>query len=236
MKLLRFMSHAEFAKYRAGELLENETKHQAYTDAVGFCFLDADDYDAQYAWEFLSGIASSDIAAIFEVENVDALKKGSGTFADPQGSFFQGMTVIEYSTPRYHNKEGGMKLLKYCDDFADRHDDDYKNIFDWKEPGAPIKRKIPVIDKTIPPRPPKPNTPEQRLLDAIEAYAKERLGVELPEDFFDDYSLNGAPSLSIERNFDGEVLSIEGLTFSKGMRARHMNCRSEFAPAFGRGL
>ena len=40
MKIFRFMSRAEFEKYKNNEVLKNDTKHIGKTNSVGFCFLD----------------------------------------------------------------------------------------------------------------------------------------------------------------------------------------------------
>lgn len=143
MKLIRFMSIAEFEKFRAGELLENTTdfhaEHHQRTDAVGFCFLDYDEHDEQAALHFLSGIVNQEICAVFEVDDIVAkkgLKKGEGTFAAPMNSavdFFASMQVTEYSTKRYSNQN--MELLKYADNFEDNYSEEtFDRIFEWKTP------------------------------------------------------------------------------------------------------
>lgn len=214
MKVLRFMSLAEFEKYRAGEILTNETKHQAYTDAQGFCFLNADDYEPQYAYEFLSGIVSSEICAIFECK--DVFNHGSGRYADPYGSFWQSMSVDELCTTEYSHKQ--LKLLQYCDDFADKYDgESFKRKFDFKTADAPVRRRINVVDKNPPAAPSryrsnKLDPEEQKLLDAIKAYLMAK-NTGIPTDMFDGFTLGDAPTLSYERDFSRDTLRIEGLTF-----------------------
>ncbi len=229
MKLMRFMSIAELEKFRAGELLENTTdfhaEHKQRTDAVGFCFLDYDQYDEQEALHFLSGIVNQEICAVFEVDDIVAkkgLKKGEGTFAAPMSSiteFFSSMQVTEYSTKRYSNQN--MELLKFADNFEDNYDEEtFDRIFEWKTPEEPVKRKIAVVDKSRKPRPVKENTPEQHLLDALEEFVRIKLNADMPEDFFDGFRLASAPSLNLERSFNSDRLSIDNLEFIKpgGMR------------------
>lgn len=220
MKLLRFMSRSEFDKFRAGELLENTVNHSAVhqqkTDSEGFCFLDYDEHDEQYAYHFLSGIVSPEICAVFEIPDADAakyLKRGEGRFATPGGSFFESMMVTEYSTLRYHNK--AMTLLKFCDDFNDRWaEDSHDRIFEWKAADAPIKSKINVVDKSTKPRPVKEDTPEQHLLDAIEEFVR-HLTPNMPPEFFDGFRLSAAPTMNYERSFSADKLTIEGLEFTR---------------------
>lgn len=216
MKLIRFMSIAEFEKFRAGELLENTTdfhaEHQQRTDAVGFCFLDYDEHDEQAALHFLSGIVNQEICAVFEVDDVVAekgLKIGEGTFAAPMNSaidFFASMQVTEYSTKRYSNQN--MELLKYADNFEDNYDEEsFDRIFEWKAPEAPVTRRIAVIDKNPVQRPKMPDSPEQRLADAIMAYMTARHNV--PAEFAYGFTLRGAPTFNIERNMTGELVSTD---------------------------
>lgn len=202
MKLLRFMSASELDKFRAGELLENTTEHRAKTDAIGFCFIDYSEYDEQRAYHFLSGIVSSEIYAMFEIPDKDVktfMKKGSGTFADPDASFadfFSSIEVTEYSTKRYHNK--AMKLLKFCDDFAHRYkDDSFERIFDFKNADAPVKRNIPIAYKSTPARPKLPDTSEQRLADALMQYAIDRMG--FPPEAAYGFMLSQSPTLRVEQ-------------------------------------
>lgn len=228
MKLLRFMSVAELEKFRAGELLENTVDHHAEhgqkTDSVGFCFLDYNEHDEQAALHFLSGIVSQEICAVFEVDDIVAqkgFKKGEGTFAAPMISavdFFSSMQVTEYSTKRYSNQN--MELLKYADNFEDNYDEEtFDRIFEWKAPDAPIKRKINVIDKNPVPRPPKPDTPEQHLLDAVELFVR-KLSPSIPDDFFDGFHLTAAPTMNLERTMSGDTLSLEGLQFTRRVNIR----------------
>lgn len=226
MKLLRFMSIAELEKFRAGELLENQTDHHAQhsqkTNSVGFCFLDYDEYNERDAYHFLSGIVSPEICAVFEVDDVVAkkyLKKCDGRYAAPMNTaadFFSSMMVTEYSTMRYHDQ--GMQLLKYCDDFNDKWDKNYERVFEFKSPEAPITRKITVIDKNPVPRQPKPNTPEQHLLDAVEEFVR-KMSPGVPDEFFDGFTLSAAPTMQYNSSFDGDTIIIEGLEFTKHRRS-----------------
>lgn len=223
MKLIRFMSVVELDKFRAGELLDNRKDHHALeahkTDAVGFCFLDYDEYDEQKAYHFLSGIVSPEICAVFQVDDVVVekyMKNGEGTFAAPMASFtdfFSSMQVTEYSTQRYSNQN--MELLKYSDNFNDNWDEGFERIFPWKKPDAAITRKIQVIDMNPKPRPPKKDTPEQHLLDAIEIFIRNNMTNNIPEDFFDGFRLTASPTMNLERSFNSDRLSIEGLEFVK---------------------
>lgn len=217
MKLLRFMSAAELEAFRSGELLENTTRHQAKTDAQGFCFLNYADYDEQYAYHFLSGIVSTQVVAIFDIPDKDAkkyLKEGSGLFADPNGRFMDTISVTEYSTERYHNK--AMKLEKFCDDFDGRYEEDsFNRIFEWKQPDAPIKRRIAVVDKSTPPRPKRPDTPEQRLVNAIEDFMRHIAPTTLDDRFFDGFFISSAPSLHFQQSSDKIDIQIENLQITR---------------------
>lgn len=210
MKVFRFMSLKEFEKYRNGDTLINNTKHQAYTDAVGFCFLDLENYLPQIMYESLLGIVSDEILAVFECE--DIFKHGNGTFADPYGSFFATINVEELSITEY--SKNNMKLLKYCDNL--RRDGEYGYVFDFKPADAPIRRKIKVIDKSTPSRPIKKNTPEQRLIDSIEYVIREHMKIDLPENYFDYFEFVGAEEgFTTENEFGRETLRIAGLRFRR---------------------
>ena len=108
MRLVRFMSEEEFTKLMNGEALVNNTKHAAKTNSVGFCFMPIDDDDdiahtIQFMYEFLSGIVSDDYVVVFEQKDAELLK-GYGVYADPYGSFFDTMTMTEYSITQYNNR------------------------------------------------------------------------------------------------------------------------------------
>lgn len=123
MKLFRFMSNTEFQKYQNGEILKNNTIHEAKTNSVGFCFLDFKDYTPEYALHFLSGIVSFDVCAVFETE--EKINQSYGIYAKPLEEtgdplsdliyfikrFNEKITVNEYCTQKYSNKN--MKLIKY---------------------------------------------------------------------------------------------------------------------------
>ena len=137
MKVMRFMSSAEFEKYLTGEVLQNYEKHRARTDAVGFCFLDAEEYTANDAYHFLSGVVSPEVCAIFEVDNVP-FKEGTGQFADPAANSLGIMAIFdistidvkEYSITEYSRNE--FKLVQYCDNFAwNFSDESFDRIFEW---------------------------------------------------------------------------------------------------------
>lgn len=211
MQVIRFMSAVEFEKYRAGELLTNETKHQAYTSAVGFCFIDEDDYSAQDAYEFMSGIVSSEVCAVFECK--DIFNHTTGRYADPYGSFFQSMGVDELCTTEYSKKQ--LKLVKFCDTFADKYEDDsLKHVFEWKKPDEPVRRKIAVVDKNPPSRfrSSRLDPVEQKFMNAIKEYMLAK-APGFPPDMFDGYSVHGSPTISLSRDIDRDVLSIDGLEF-----------------------
>ena len=113
MEIFRFMSKKEFNKYLKGEKLINETEHWGNTNSKGFCFMNCEDYEPEYAYQFLSGIVSTGVCAVFETNEI--LTKSYGTYADPYGSFFDSFTSDEYCTKEYNKKD--FKLIKYCYDF-----------------------------------------------------------------------------------------------------------------------
>lgn len=139
MKVMRFMSHAEFNAYLTGEVLQNYNDHRARTDAVGFCFLDADEYDPNDAYHFMSGVVSPDVCAIFEVNNAP-FKIGTGQYADPNvplRSFLEAMTntdtidVKEYSITEYSREQ--FKLVQYAENFHwNFKEDSFDRIFEFK--------------------------------------------------------------------------------------------------------
>ena len=118
MKVFRFMSQEEFEGFQIGDVLLNNTNHKELgqkTDSVGFCFMDCEDYSPSSAYEFLEGIVSEDIVAVFEVDE-SLLTKSSGVYAAPlwwdDVSWFSTMTVDEYCCTFYSNKD--FKLLSYA--------------------------------------------------------------------------------------------------------------------------
>ena len=213
MKVMRFMSIAEFDKFRAGELLDNRTDHHSKfsqkSDSVGFCFLDYEEYDEQQAYHFLSGIVSDNIVAVFETYDYDKFKKGSGTFADPSASItdlYSTIQVNEYSTERYHYK--ALKLLKYCDNFADNFkENSFDRVFEWKAPDSPIKRIIKVIDNNPKVYPKLPDSPEQRLADAVGKYVQDRYNA--PLEVTQGFMISEVPSLRVENGFLGETIAMD---------------------------
>ena len=113
MEIFRFMSKKEFNKYLKGEKLINETEHMGNTNSKGFCFMNREDYEPEYAYQFLSGIVSTGVCAVFETNEI--LTKSYGTYADPYGSFFDSFVSDEYCIEGYSNDD--FKLIKYCYDF-----------------------------------------------------------------------------------------------------------------------
>ena len=116
MRLFRFMSKKEFDKLLNGEDLINNKEHQGFTNSVGFCFMEGKEADAEYSYEFLSGIVSREICVLFETN--EKLNESYGIYADPYGSFFDSITRDEYCIKKY-NKET-IKPIKYCDNFDSR--------------------------------------------------------------------------------------------------------------------
>lgn len=143
MKVMRFMSHAEFNKYLTGEVLQNYNDHRARTDAIGFCFLDADEYEANDAYHFMSGVVSPDVCAIFEVEDAP-FKTGTGQYADPSArltSIMDALTntqtidVKEYSITEYSREQ--FKLVQYAQDFHwNFKEASFDRIFEFTRPGV----------------------------------------------------------------------------------------------------
>ena len=113
MEIFRFMSKKEFNKYLKGEELINETEHMGNTNSKGFCFMYCEDYEPEYAYQFLSGIVSTGVCAVFETKK--ELMGTYGVYATPYGSFFDSFTSDEYCTKEYNKKD--FKLIKYCYDF-----------------------------------------------------------------------------------------------------------------------
>ena len=116
MKLFRFMSKKEFNKYLKGEELINETEHMGNTNSKGFCFMNCEDYESEYAYQFLSGVVDTGVCAVFETKK--ELIETYGVYADPYGSFFDSFTSDEYCTKEYNKKD--FKLIKYCYDFDEK--------------------------------------------------------------------------------------------------------------------
>ena len=124
MKVFRFMSEEEFKEYQVGNVLFNDKDHKKNgqrTDSIGFCFMDYDDQIPELAYEYLSGIVSDDVCAIFEVDK-SCLTESSGIYADPYCDyFFATMTKVEYCCQSYG--KDNFKLLSYAFDV--------NNGFNW---------------------------------------------------------------------------------------------------------
>lgn len=117
MKLFRFMSKTEFLKYLKGEELYNNTKHQAKTDSIGFCFFGLDDVTPEFAWKFIRGAIYPDICVVFETDEKE-LKKGYGIYNDPNKTLYELMNFIpkiikvpEYSITKYNAQT--FKVIKF---------------------------------------------------------------------------------------------------------------------------
>lgn len=135
MQIFRFMNKEELLKYLRGEVLYNNTRHQAKTDSIGFCFFRIDDITPEYAWKFLRGVIFPDICVVFEVDEKN-LKKGYGIYSDPEKTLYELMNFIpkmikvpEYSTTQYNNQT--FKLIKYTN-FKLNIFEKYEN-FEWME-------------------------------------------------------------------------------------------------------
>lgn len=122
------MSQEEFDKYLAGEKLINTTDHRkkyAFTHSKGFCFFEYMDWDddgvdgisPEYAYEFMTGVATMDVVAVFETDI--QLNKSHGRYANPYGSFFDTIWMDEYCIEEYSKET--FRLIKYG--HVDRGDD-----------------------------------------------------------------------------------------------------------------
>lgn len=109
MKYFRFMSIEEFKKLLNNEELINNTVHKAFTNSVGFCFMRYNE-EPEEAYEYLSGIVSNNVCAVFETKK--RLKKTYGIYADPYGYFFDTVTNDEYCTKKYNLKD--FKIVKFA--------------------------------------------------------------------------------------------------------------------------
>ena len=119
MRVFRFMSNEEFEKYISGEKLINTIDHRKnYSNSIGFCFFEYLDWtdnssfhgiSPEYAYEFLSGVATMDVVAVFETDQ--ELTKSHGRYADPYGSFFDTIWMDEYCTEEYSKET--FRLIKY---------------------------------------------------------------------------------------------------------------------------
>ena len=126
MKLFRFMSKEEFNKLVKGATLNNKKIHTGNTNSIGFCFMEGNEKDAEYSYEFLGGCVSDDVCVIFETE--EKLNKSWGIYADPYGSFFDTIEKIEYCTETYSFKK--FKPIKYATNVRYIWDDEDKWIWE----------------------------------------------------------------------------------------------------------
>ena len=121
MIVYRFMSKEEFDKYNKGELIEGRLQDvykgsDAYNQSV-VCFFSADNLEeaekeAGESWEYMSGIASDEVCAIFEFFHND-FKLGRGTYEDPDSYFWDPFIFIEeVLVSSYSNKD--FKLKSFC--------------------------------------------------------------------------------------------------------------------------
>ena len=122
MKVFRFMSMKEFEEYQVGNVLFNDKDHKksGRTDSIGFCFMNYDEEIPELAYEYLSGIVSNDVCAVFEVDK-SYLTESYGVYADPYGDFFDTRTKVEYCCQSY--SKDNFKLLSYAFDVY--------NDFNW---------------------------------------------------------------------------------------------------------
>jgi hypothetical protein len=109
--VFRFMSEEEFTLYGRGELVQGKPQiaynlSSAYRKAVG-CFMPVETWwkddpagAAKSAYQYLAGIVSKDVCAIFSAP-ADTFHQGNATYADPYGSFLDTMMVDELMTPSY---------------------------------------------------------------------------------------------------------------------------------------
>ena len=113
MRLFRFMSKNEFNNLLNGEDLINNTKHKGFTKSIGFCFMKGEEIEAEYSYQFLSGVVSDEICVLFETN--EKLNKSYGIYANPYGHFFDTITEDEYCIKKYNKQT--IKPIKYCDNF-----------------------------------------------------------------------------------------------------------------------
>lgn len=136
MKVFRFMSQEEFDKYIAGEKLVNTIDHRKkFSGSKGFCFFEYMDWDddgvdgisPEYAYEFLSGVATMDVVAVFEADV--QLNKSYGRYADPYGGFFDTIWMDEYCTEEYSRDT--FRLIKYG--HIEYDDEEFEPKAIWKQ-------------------------------------------------------------------------------------------------------
>ena len=126
MKVIRFMSIDELNKFINGKELVNNKRHEANTGSTGFCFLNEEEFEPEYAYKFLNGIVNADLCAEFETDEKN-LNKSWGIYSDPYGSFFSTITITEYCTNKYSNKN--FKLLRIAKIKYNSYN--YEDEFSW---------------------------------------------------------------------------------------------------------
>lgn len=146
MKVFRFMSREEFKKFNTGEVLYNNTRHNAKTSSVGFCFFDLKDYKPHEAIHFLSGLVSFNICAVFEVDK-SKLRQSWGIYHKIKEPVIVGnllidllkamnseehFTATEYCTSEYSNRD--FKLIRYSEDIWGQYDTlEKQKELKWRE-------------------------------------------------------------------------------------------------------
>lgn len=85
MIVYRFMSKKEYNKLLKGETLTNDKVHTGNTISIGFCFMNMEDDEPEFAFQYLAGVVDEDICVVFETNK--KLTKSWGTYANPYGSF-----------------------------------------------------------------------------------------------------------------------------------------------------
>lgn len=135
--VFRFMSKIEFEMYLKGEEIYGKKQEAVYSHArnksvvcFGICeyadSLKQAESEAKSAYEYMSGIVSDEICAIFKADE-NIFEKGWGRYADPYGSFFDTIFVDELMIESYNNKS--FELLSYSDNNFINDDFEYNFIF-----------------------------------------------------------------------------------------------------------
>lgn len=123
MRYVRFMGQKELNEYLAGKCLMNTTDWSkgSKSNSVGFCFFD-DSEAPEERMEYLTGVVSMEIVAVFEpIEDV-RFKESSGLYRDPKQdvpeslweALFAPITmqqVKEYSLTQYSRHS--LRLVAY---------------------------------------------------------------------------------------------------------------------------
>ena len=123
-KLYRYMSLAEFYKYSAGLEIIGKKHFKARTSSTGVCFLGEKtpaigesytySFDPEDCYGFLAGIVSKDVLVEFETEV--EVREGVGVYAEPQGGYWDLMSIPEYSVDSYSRDT--FRATAYCVDFT----------------------------------------------------------------------------------------------------------------------